>query len=396
MSSLLIVANIFGYIGFILLYFQVVIGTRHVFGFFTKNTVAMNKLHSWLGKYGIIAVFLHPLLSMVHRLEDVFWIFAPNFVVTTETYITLGRVAFIAFLVIWITSAIVREKLRWTSWKYIHLLAYPIVFLLFIHIQKIGTFYENYAIIQFLWMFFFLLFGFVILLRLMLWGGVFKQKLVIVQKKLIGDSILLLTVSSPFNSVPSSKMGQHFFLQSGRCKSEHPFSVIKNNGNTITFGIRKVGRFWEEMERKTVGDELFMDGPYGVFTREAQNDEPKVFISAGIGVTPFVDVVEHFGKNATYINCNRSIEEAVERDNIMTHVSVYKDIVATASPLSQDTSAIVGIITKDYVLQIVGADVVKKVPFFVCGSPGFTSVIRNILSEIGVDKKNIYYEELGF
>jgi predicted ferric reductase len=395
MPFILIIANIVGYIGFVLLYLQVVLGTRHVFGLVTKDTVLMNKIHSWLGKYGILAVVAHPLLSMMNRLEDIIWIFTPNFVVRTETYITLGRFALIAFLVVWVTSALVREKLKWTQWKYIHLLAYPIVLLIFLHIKEIGSFYESFIFIQALWMFFFGVFIGVVIYRLLLWAGFLKTRYIVTGKELIGDSILVIKLTADKGEVHTSSMGQHFFLQSGRWKSEHPFSVIRNDGETLTFGIRKLGRFWDEITSKAVGESVLVDGAYGVFTREAQNDAPKVFISAGIGVTPFVDVVEHFGKNAFYINCNRTLGEVVERETLKSHVAVYRDIVGEA-PQESDPSVMVGMITKERILEIVGAENVATLPFFICGSPGFIGVVKNMLGELGVPASSVYDEELGF
>ena len=43
MNNLLIVANIFGYVGLLLLYIQVVFGSRHIFKIFTQDTVKIKK-----------------------------------------------------------------------------------------------------------------------------------------------------------------------------------------------------------------------------------------------------------------------------------------------------------------------------------------------------------------
>lgn len=116
-------------------------------------------------------------------------------------------------------------------------------------------------------------------------------------------------------------------MQAGRFKSEHPFTIVRNHDGVLEFGIRKSGKFWEELLSKNVGGQIFLDGPYGRFTKEAQNNKPKVLISGGIGVTPFIDLVENFGENTIYINCNRKIEEAVERDLLKSKSGEYLDMV---------------------------------------------------------------------
>jgi predicted ferric reductase len=376
-----------------MLYIQVVFGSRHIFKYFTKNTVKVHKFHSSLGKYAILAVFLHPLLSMVNRLEDLAWIITPNWNVETEAAITLGRFALILFLAVWITSAIVRGKIKWHPWKKIHLLSYPLVFLILAHISQIGTFYENYGAVRFVLSFLWIILVVSVIYRLITWAGLGKQKYKLTEKKLVGTDILLITLV-PLGKKITSGIGQHFFLQSKRFGSEHPFTIIRNQDGTLHFGIRKVAGFWRELENKGLGDTIFVDGPYGVFTREAQNTEPKIVISAGIGVTPFIDLVGNFGKNTTYINCNRKIEEAVERDFIKSSVTRYVDVVNEYSG-SPDESIKVGVLSEALISEIVG-DKHPETPVFVCGSPGFIGAVKKMSGALGTPKDKVYYEELGF
>jgi predicted ferric reductase len=393
MSTLLIIANILGYIGLVLLYIQVVFGTRHIFKYVTDNTVLVNKLHSTIGKYAIFAVFLHPLLSMMNRLEDFLWIITPNWNIETEAHITFGRFAFILFLVVWVTSALVREKIKWHPWKWMHLLAYPIVFLTFLHIREIGTFYEEFVVIQFAWAFFFFILIASTILRLAAWAGITKQKYTLADRKLVGTDIVLITLK-PIRKAVTSNIGQHFFLQARPFRSEHPFTVIRNTDGTVEFGIRKVAKFWDEINAIGIGSTVYVDGPYGVFTKEAQNDKPKIIISAGIGVTPFIDLAQKYGANTTYINCNRKIEEAVERDLIKSKVSKYIDIV-DAYEGAPDENIIVGRISEQLITQIIGNEH-HTTPVFVCGSPGFIKAVKLMFVNLGTPNNLVYYEELGF
>jgi predicted ferric reductase len=393
MSKLLVVADILGYIGIILLYIQVVFGSRHIFRFFTTDTVAVNKLHASIGKYSILAILLHPIITMMHRLESFTWIVTPNFFVESEKHISMGRFALLLFLAVWITSALVREKIKWHPWKWIHLLSYPIVILSFFHLKDLGTFYREYMLIQILWVFFFVLLICSILMRLYIWTGGGKQKYTLVEKKLVGTDIVLVKLK-PLKKDISSKIGQHFFLQAGAFKSEHPFTIIRNVGGVLEFGIRKVGKFWNQIEGLEIGKNINVDGPYGVFTLEAQNTSPKIIISAGIGVTPFVDLIDKYGQNAVYMNCNRKIEEAVERELLKSKSTRYIDIVNEYSGPA-DPNIKVGMISEKMITDIVGKDH-QTTPVFVCGSPRFIKAVKKIFIALGTPKKNVYYEELGF
>lgn len=411
MNNLLFWGNIIGYIGVVLIYIQVVFGSRHIFKIVTRDTVLINKIHKQIGIYGIFFVLAHPLFEMMNRSESLSWLVVPNFSIESELYVTLGKFAFIMFFIIWITSAIVREKIKWRPWKYIHLLSYIILFFIFIHLSQIGTFFEDYAWLRVVFYILSAIFFLSIIMRLLAWAGVTKIKYRLVEKNIIGD--IMLIKLAPVNVAESlkSNIGQHFFLQSGSFKSEHPFSIIRNQNENvsgenvdgvISFGIRKVGNFWEEMMTKNIGDIINVDGPYGVFTREAQNVDPKVIIAAGVGVTPFVDLIEKYGEGTVMINCNRKMEEVLERDMLKSKTLKYIDeLNEYAGPLDvhdPNNNIKVGMIDENVIIETVtsaGYDY-KNINYFICGSPGFMSFLRSILQKIGVPKNRIYYEDFGF
>jgi predicted ferric reductase len=393
MTILGITANIFGYIGLAMLYWQVVFGSRHVFKYFTRNTVLINKYHSMVGKYAIVFVLLHPLLMLFVWMAEYTWLFSFNFENEIESHISLGRMSLILFLVVWITSALVRSKIKWRPWKWVHLLAYPIVFFTLMHMKDLGTWYNRYEAIQFLWAFAVCLFFAAIFVRICIWSGLLKTKYSLESKKLVGNDLLVIRLK-PRTLKHTSHVGQHFFLQTKKFGSEHPFSVVKNEDGTLTFGMRRVGKFFDEINSKEIGETIYVDGPYGVFTKEGHNEDKKVIISGGIGVTPFVDFAKIYGKNSIYINCNRNITEALWRDEIRASVERYVDIVDSYDGQG-DSSILVGRINKDILGQIVG-DEMKTSTYFVCGSPMFIKIVREILAELGVSKRDVYFEKLGF
>ena len=344
--SIQTLANSLGYIGMMLIWLQIVLGSRHTFKYFTTDNVKMNQIHKWLGIYGGILVFLHPVEEMVAYMSSWSWIFIPDF--TNQTAISLGRIGLYLMLAIWITSAVVRGQIKWRPWKYIHLLAYPLFVLVWIHATNAGTWSQNVYVLFFLkaLMFVFLL---TLVRRLMSWFGFFKFKYKI--KSILMGDIITLTLT-PIDSVTvamenaiaklftdthmlTPQIGQHIYMQTGRLRSEHPFTVmqsgpIDNEGlaiGDIQLGIRNAGTFAESVSKMQIADIVYVDGPYGVFTKQAQNIDPKVIISGGVGVTPFIDLVRHLGGvDTVYINCNRNKESVYKRDFLLTHVGAYIDV----------------------------------------------------------------------
>ncbi|MDQ5957154.1 MAG: hypothetical protein QG614_129 [Patescibacteria group bacterium] len=399
MNDILFWANIIGYLGLILIYVQVVLGSRHIFKVFTKDTVLVNRIHKQIGIFGILFVLAHPLLEMMNRSESLTWLISPNLNIETETHITFGRFALTLFVLIWVTSAVIREKIKWRPWKYLHLLSYPILFFTIIHLLEIGTFFGEYAWLRIVLFVLVAIFVLSVAMRLLAWAGITKLKYKIIEKDIVGD-IMLLKVS-PINQsgIASSKSGQHFFLQSNNYKMEHPFSVIRNETNdegvnTLSFGIRKVGKFWEEMGMKKIGDIINIDGPYGRFTEEAKNNEDKVVIAAGVGITPFIELIEKYGPSISLINCNRNINEVLERDSLKSKVNRYIDVLNEYEGAPSDDIKI-GLISKDIIIDTIGENY-KSRKYFICGSPAFVLFLKQELYSIDISKQNVYYEDFGF
>ncbi len=406
MTHIQILANSLGYIGMILIWLQIVLGSRHVFKYFTTDNVKMNKIHKWLGIYGGLLVFLHPIEEMMAYMSSWSWIFILNFNFVNETAISLGRIGLYLMLSIWVTSAIVREQIKWKPWKYIHLLAYPLFIFVWMHAMGAGRWAQNVYVLFFLkaLMFVFLL---ILVRRLMSWSGFFKYKYK-VKSIMIGD-IITLTLA-PIDSVsiametwveqlftdiymPTPRIGQHIYMQTKRFRSEHPFTVmqsgpIDNEGlatGDIQLGIRNSGNFAVSISNMKIADIVYIDGPYGVFTKQAQSTEPKVIISAGVGVTPFVDLVRHFGGAETmYINCNKDKESVYKRDFLLTRVGGYIDVYEILN----------GNIVNNF-LSIKGK-ALNDYKYFVCGSPTFVMYVKGLLKDLKVKKKLVFTEDLGY
>ncbi len=285
MTSQLILANVLGYVGLVVIFVQVIFGSRHIFKYFTRDNVKMNKLHKHLGIYGIVFALAHPIEAMYSQMADWMWLYTLNFSYNREIYISFGRIALFALLIIWITSAIVREQVKWKPWKYIHLLSYPLFVVAWIHTMGVGTWANEYILVKALLVTMMTIFVIVIVRRLLSFAGFFKLSYRIESIENIAGEALLLTVSPTCASNNYNQIigiGQHMYIQLDKFKSEHPFTVMEQGSNgQLTFAIRNMGGFASDLLCKLKDQEIYLDGPYGVFTREAQNDEKKLLFLVG-------------------------------------------------------------------------------------------------------------------
>ena len=240
----------------------------------------------------------------------------------------------------------------------------------------------------------------IVVYRVLSWGGVGKQTYALMDKTQVGSVVTLLTFR-PLDGKPIPhhipEIGQHFYMQWHRFGEAHPFTVMEYNKETgdMVFGIRTSGKFTKKIEKIEHGHHTLIDGPYGVFTQEAQNDEPKVIIAGGIGVTPFVDLVKYYGKGTTFLHANRSMFNILRRDYLIAAFDTYYYFL-DGEESEGDEYVIKGRIDAEQITKIVGNVNVPFRKYFVCGSPFFIKIMKKTLMGMGVPSKNIYYEELGF
>ncbi|NUM25240.1 MAG: ferric reductase-like transmembrane domain-containing protein [Candidatus Buchananbacteria bacterium] len=396
-SFVLVFANVAGFIGAVLLFWQMILGSRFVTSKLTDDTVGMNLLHRWLGTYGTIFILIHPLLEAYNYTVSWWWLFTFNISNELEEHVTYGRIALLLFLLIWVTSAILRSKMKYRPWLYIHYLAYPLMGFVFIHALDLGSYLAEYLYLKVIWFSMITLFVWVVINRLAIFAGFGSVKYQLIDKKMVGENIVLLTLQ-PLRKKLSSTIGQHFYIKLKRLGVAHPFTIMEYDGVTghLTFGIRMTGKFTKQLKDLPVGHLFYLEGPYGVFTREAQNNDPKVIIAGGIGITPFVQLVKKFGDNTVFFYCNRSLEDAVSRDELIRAVGKnYYDVI---NQHNRELSAniINGKMSAKHIIQVVGEQNVANRNYFICGSAKFVKSVEKILQSIGVAKSKIYYEELGF
>src|SRR5690606_3800369 len=223
-----------------------------------------------------------------------------------------------------------------------------------------------------------------------------KARYQLINKEKRPDNITLYTFQSKNKGITPSA-GQFVYLRSGFFSEAHPFSVMEyDEGNrTLTFGIKADGPYTNHLEKLKKGDTIFVDGPYGIYTREGHNSPPNVLIAGGNGITHVVELVNRFGMTNTILfYSNKKLEEAVNREQFKKELgSQY--IEAVSQEEVTDKAIINGRLTADVIKSHIPSDFIKQAKFFMCGSPGFIAGISVTLQERGVSKDRILAEEFS-
>lgn len=397
-SLVTVLSKITGLIGIVLFFWQIILGNRFLIGKIFPDYIWMSKVHKYLGIYATILVFAHPLFQMYLFGENLLFLIQPEFSSNYSLHLTYGRLSYLLFTIIWLSSALLRKKLSYRIWHYIHALTYPLIFFALIHAREIGSSVTVFPFLETIYNTLLVVFVLIVLHRwIWIWSGLGKKKYTIESIKEVPGEVLWITLKTKGKAI-TSLPGQYSYISIRRFGETHPFSILKNNpeNGELQFGIKMIGKFTKKMKSLSKGDTLYIDGPYGVFTKEGHNNKQKVFIAGGIGITPFVEAIKKFGNDQTYlINCNRDIENAFLRKELKEKLGENYIDVLSDEKVKNDPSIVCGMLTKDVLEKRLNKELLESANFFFCGNPGFYKATRKNLMELGVDSSRIYFEEFS-
>ena len=209
----------------------------------------------------------------------------------------------------------------------------------------------------------------------------------VVQEK----NYLMITLESvnPFKSL-KFRAGQFaFFSLSKWSGEEHPFSILEQNESKIKIGTKIIGNFTLQMSNLKVGDLVSVNGPFGVFGDSVKKAKKSVWISGGIGITPFLSLISALnGKFVTMIHTSHSSDSTIFV-NIFKNYSYYFPNFKFVHHLSDQLGRLNNTIIKNYV------DLSPDTYVFLCGPNVMMESLCNELPKCGIRKKRIIFEDFA-
>ena len=192
------------------------------------------------------------------------------------------------------------------------------------------------------------------------------------------------------NNLLLFKPGQYAFISNSiDVRSEHPFSVVDFSENKVTFGIKIVGEFTKWLSNIKVNDLVNVKGPFGFFSESIEKNNNLVFISAGIGITPFYSMAKSIldSQNIIMVHSCKTTDSNLLNDYFLNLNKANFEFMEHNS----DTNGRLNInILKKYIENI------NMYTFYICGPESFMQTIHDELILEGIKKRNIKYEDFTF
>ncbi len=271
------------------------------------------RFHRQMAYVATAFVFAHPIIlflidSRFIGLLDIF---------TSPLRAKFAVAAWVALLVIIVLSTL-RQRLRmsYETWQLTHaVLGLLVVVLALGHVLLVGYYVREWWE-QTLWIVLSAAF-----IGLGVWVRVIKPLLRHRRRWVVesiipehGDaSAVTLRLLDPTSYGPKGfryEAGQFAWLLARRSPfsmTYHPFSFTTSaeDPDLVSFTIKHHDGFTREVPDLTVGEHLYLDGPYGSFTLPESG--PVVLIGAGVGITPLLSMLETIAdRDAARLRTHRS------------------------------------------------------------------------------------------
>ncbi|WP_441236266.1 molybdopterin-dependent oxidoreductase [Bradyrhizobium sp. 930_D9_N1_4] len=207
------------------------------------------------------------------------------------------------------------------------------------------------------------------------------------------------------DALPSYRPGQHVLLSLPGVDVSRAYSLTGHGGESVlSVAVKKrPSGFSEHIHRLSVGDEVFLEVPGGIFTPPLQGPRPLIFLAAGIGITPFMSHLEALlalapGERVDDIlllyTCRNGSEHpfATRLRELAAQLPQLKFVTAFTAPRSADR------LHRDYDhagrpdLSALDPLLSRHPLVYLCGSVDFTSSMTARLVERGLPRFDIFAE----
>jgi predicted ferric reductase len=193
--------------------------------------------------------------------------------------------------------------------------------------------------------------------------------------------------------------GQFFLirvLDRRRFWRAHPFSLsAAPDGLALRFTVKALGDDTTHLQTIAPGTRLSLEGPYGGFLAHLPTSRKILFITGGIGITPFRSLIEdwdHAPGTVTLLYRNRTPEDALFHDEL-EELSRRKGFEVHFS-YSRMAGGDPRVFEPERLRAIVPDLTDREV--FVIGSPRLLAAAGNGLRVAGVPSRQVHYENFAY
>lgn len=364
----------------------------------------LSVIHRTSGKLSLVFILLHPLFLIVgiSAATNASWL--TTFLQTTQSnwQMMLALVALILFLVVVASSLyVVKKRLQYEAWYFVHLFAYLAVFSSFWH-QLNGEDLLASRVFYYYWIALYvavftshLVFRFIRTLYKFN-KHKFRVSRIVRENHSVVSIYITGSKMGEFDFNPGQFMKVRFFTKN-LWRQSHPFSLsMTPNGKELRVTVKELGDFTRAVKDLPKDTKVLIDGPYGVFTDLFAVSQKVLLVAGGIGITPLRSLMEDMlnkGKDVVLLYANRTKGDIVFKRELDALAMRHKARVTHVLSHDDNHDWEKGYIDEEKIARLV-PDVASR-EVYVCGPKPMMDSIIKIAEDLGVGRSRIHFEKFS-
>ena len=369
---------------------------------------SLQLFHNLMGIVALLFLIGHPVLLVLSIYSAKCWL---NPFSSCANAATRSAALALYVLILLVGFSIWRKKLgiKYELWQITHaLFSLFVLIAAMVHIFMIGR-YTTTAIMKAVWLVYAILVAGLllyhkILIPILNWNKTWE---VVENRMERGDSRTLVLKPVDHKGY-AFQPGQFAWLKTGRTPfglGQHPISMSSGGdvepGGEVHFTIKDLGDWsGEEVPALEPGDQIWLDGPHGVFSMDREQAMGYIFVAGGIGITPLYSMLQttyeredvrpvllfYGGHDLDSLTFREELDELASQMNLK--------IIYVLSDPPQGWQGETGYVTGEVVSRYLPKQF-KRFVYFVCGPDPMMDAMEEALPQLGVPRENIHTERFS-
>jgi predicted ferric reductase len=357
--------------------------------------------HAWGGPLVIVLTVAHALAAVAAwaAVTSNNLVAASNDLLNLPGLVTASVGTVILMLIGCSSLRLVRRRISYEKWHFLHLLTYLAVGLGFAH-QLAGPDIAGRRWLQIAWALMYT-YAFALVVRWRVLQPLFqlwRHRLRVERVRQEAPDVFSVLMSGRHLDELRAEPGQFFrwrFLTRETWRSAYPFSLsAPPTGHVLRITVKARGDGTRRLFKMPGGTLVFAEGPYGALTGRRRRRPRVLLIAGGVGITPMRTLFEKIdlpGKDVTLVYrasqeqdlvLKHELDEIAERSGSRV---VY--LVGPSSDSRNDMSA--------HALNRIVGDLSDH-DVYLCGSPRLASRVRGSLMDSGFPRHQLHEERFSF
>ncbi len=363
----------------------------------------------WLG----IIFLLHPVLIIAPRFMVSFSDGMHSLIsVITAPQMLTGMIAWVG-MIAWILVAIFKDKLSisYETWRLTHMLGLvSIMILATLHVTSVGSHGQFQASFNSIWWALCSASVAMVLYNYFIKPWILRSRpFKLIDVAQISSTDWQVTIESSHPSGFDFEAGQFAWLNTtkrGGGVKEHPFSIASCQADLprVSFIIRNLGDYTSKLDTLKVGQNVYVDGPYGsISLAESAKSKAIVLIAGGAGIAPMLSLLRGLAEKndprpVRLIYGNNRLDQMVLQGEIKTLEKTMTDFrqqLVCAEATDRD-DIYQGVIDKDCIAQVLNTHPINDWTVYLCGPKTMITGVNDSLKSLHIPNAHIHYEQLSF